>query len=188
MTPFEKGSAPWDSCSGMMTLHKSQRQLNSAIVSSILSLEASSPFSPMCPCGVIFNLIVTYSGWVCLCFWVKHFPELSTRYKRSCICQAEKSTCFSWPNQPVAKWWPSEQVKEPWPHPSVLWVPVCRHQTCLHTWLHETCLIQRLLSLLLMKSLKPIFKWQVAISSSLYFCSWFTGLWGVFWGTKCLGD
>ena len=50
----------------MMTLHKSHKQLNSAIVSSVLSLEASSPFSPMCPCGVILNLIVTYSGWVCL--------------------------------------------------------------------------------------------------------------------------
>ena len=154
-----------------MTLHNSHKPLNSAIVSSILSLEASSPFSSMYPRGVILNLIVTYSGWVCLCFWVKHFPELSTRYKRSYIYQADKSTCLSWPNQPVSKWRSSEQVKEPWPHPNVLWVPVCRHQTWLHTWLHQTYLIQLLLGLLLMKSLKPIFKWQVAVSSSLFYIS-----------------
>lgn len=52
--------------------------------------------------------------------------------------------------------------------PNVLWVPVCRHQTWLHTWLHQTYLVQLLLALL-MKSLKPIFKWQVAVSSSSFY-------------------
>ena len=79
MTSFEKGFANWDSFSGMMTLHNSHKQLNSAIVSSILSLEASSPFSPMYPCGVILNLIVNILWLGLPLFLSEAFPR--TEYK-----------------------------------------------------------------------------------------------------------